>query len=81
MKNQEARLWLLGFYELAECPIDRRILFILKNHLNLVHVVEGALDETNTWIYDEVARLINNNSPDSEIRIFQERLKNLLFAR
>jgi len=81
MKNQEARLWLLGFYELAECPIDRRILFILKNHLNLVHVVEGALDETNAWIYNEVVQLIESNSPESEIRVFQERLRNLLTAR
>lgn len=49
MTNEEFRLWLGGFFELADedVPMIKRQLFIIGNHLNLAEAVEGKLDSFN----------------------------------
>ena len=49
MTNDEFRLWLGGFFELAgeDAPLTKQQLFIIGNHLNLAEAVEGNLDDFN----------------------------------
>ncbi len=49
MTNDEFRIWLGGFFELAgdDAPLTKAQLFIIGNHLNLAEAVEGKLDAFN----------------------------------
>jgi hypothetical protein len=76
MTNREFVVWLIGFLELCEpVAIDRKMLFILKNHLNLVIAVEKELGEINQQIYNEVTRLLDQKQDGVELFNW---LKNLL---
>ena len=62
MKNYEFICWLEGYRDL--CSDDRvtpKKLRILRNHLNLVRAVEGALGEINESIMQEISRLLDND--------------------
>jgi hypothetical protein len=56
MTNFEFLVWLLGFIELCdEQTITRKMLFIIRNHANLVKAVEKeGLGPTNSRIYEMV---------------------------
>ena len=76
MKNYEFICWLEGYRDL--CSDDRvtpKKLRILRNHLNLVRAVEGALGEINESIMQEISRLLDNDVSQEEMQNF------LLFAQ
>ncbi len=58
MTNYEYACWVRGFLQL--CPdvaLNRKKLYILKNHLNLVFAVEKNLGEKNQLVLDKIIEL------------------------
>ena len=69
MKNYEFIVWLEGYLDVCSSDtLNRKKLYIIKNHLNLVKGVEGFLGEVNTQIYN----LISNKLEMSETEIILE---------
>lgn len=62
MYNREFVRWMEGYFELMpEDALDRKKLFIIKNHLNLVMAVEGKLGELNAGIFKDITKAIDEN--------------------
>jgi amino acid permease len=67
MTNREFLIWLLGYFQLCVGDnLDRKKLFIIKNHLNLVKAVDGAFNEVNAKIFDTVVEALKLIALDTE---------------
>ena len=71
MNNREFVLWLWGFLEICyPQPITRKMLFIIRNHLNLVKAVDGKLGEFNQNIYDQISKALEATTPPQNEALF-----------
>jgi hypothetical protein len=72
MTNFEFLVWLLGFLELCDPqPLTRTMLYIIRNHGNLVKAVEkDGLGPLNTEIYDMVSDALDDESQRQSTRLF-----------
>lgn len=79
MTNAEFLLWLLGYFELCgEDLLNRKKLFIIKNHLNLVKSVEEKLDAVNQKIWDGVVLHLEENSSETALVKFKDQMRQIV---
>lgn len=77
MYNYEFVVWLEGYLDLCEKDVlTPKKLRIIRNHLNLVKVVEGTLGEFNTSIDRLISKAIEDNSDTIALQDLKEDLKN-----
>ena len=67
MKNSEFAIWMKGYFELCqEDMLNHKKLYIIKNHLNLVHAVETCLTPANENIFRAVTSALNEGNSISQ---------------
>lgn len=69
MNNAEFRIWLKGYFELAntDTPINAQQAQVIINHLNLAEAVEGKLDPQNDNIRNTLRVFVQNNGDAAEL--------------
>jgi hypothetical protein len=69
MTNAEFRVWLTGYFELADgdTPLNAQQALVIINHLNLAEAVEGKLDAQNDNIRNTLRSFIQNNSDAADV--------------
>jgi hypothetical protein len=81
MTNREFLIWLLGYIQLcAGDGLNRKRLFIIKNHLNLVRAVEGHFSGVNTKIWDAVVEHLEKDSHDDDLVPMKAQLERWVHA-
>jgi hypothetical protein len=81
MTNREFVLWLWGFLELcAPQSISRKMLYIIRNHMNLVLAVDGKFGDFNQLIYDRISRELVSAKVEDNSVLF-DYLKSIVCAR
>jgi hypothetical protein len=81
MTNREFVLWLWGFLELCTPqPITRKMLYIIRNHMNLVLAVDKEFGAFNQQIYDRVSYELTLEDLPTNTELFDE-LKSMVYTR
>lgn len=81
MTNREFVLWLWGFLELClPQMITRKMLYIIRNHMNLVLAVDGSFGEFNQKIYDRISQELARETLAEDTQLF-DYLKSIVSAR
>jgi hypothetical protein len=66
MTNDDFRVWLKGYFELADPgPLDMNQLQIIVNHLNLAEAVSGGLDAENQAIRAHIRQFRDKGQTDT----------------
>jgi hypothetical protein len=67
--NAEFRVWLKGYFELADAdtPLNPQQAQVIINHLNLAEAVEGKLDAQNDNIRNRLRGFVQNNTDAAEV--------------
>ncbi len=79
MKNFEFIIWAHGYLELCPTiPLDRKKLYILKNHLNLVKAVEGELGPLNQEIYVLISDHIDKAVTQHQLATLKSKLSEMI---